>query len=161
MNEARISHEFQINNFQGDQEKLAEWFDTFRFQVTRRNLTGDIDPNGPVITYNTNSGSDQYPGADLTDPAEYEDCAAHDLHPFKKNVPLQNILAQLQPAGIPCFLYYSRWAEFRGRENYIAKNFYIYDGSAEEMQIFCNEDHVQSWKALPAILNGKSGIGRR
>ena len=161
MNEVRLSYEFQINNFQGDQEKLAEWFDTFRFQITRRNLAGEIDPDGPVITYNTCSGSNQYPGADLTDPAEYEDCAAHELHPFQKNYPLQTILAQLQPAGIPCFLYYSRWAEFRGREDYIVKNFYIHDGTAEEMQIFCNEDPVKSWKELQAILTGKNSIAKK
>ena len=155
MNEARISYEFQINNFQGNWEKLVKWFDTFRFQITRRNLAGEIDPNGPVITYNTNSGTDQYPGADLTDPGEYEDCAAHELHPFNKNYPLQTVLAQLQPAGIPCFLYYSRWAEFRGRENYTVKNFYIHDGTAEEMQMFCYEDPIPSWKELLNLLNAK------
>ena len=155
MEKARLSYEFQINNFQGNREKLEEWFDTFGFQVARRNLAGEIDPNGPIITYNTNSGDNQYPGADLTDPAEYEDCAAHDLHPFRKNYPLQTVLAQLQPAGIPCFLYYFRWAEFRGREDYMVKNFYIHDGSAEEMQMFCSEDPVQSWKELQEIINEK------
>ena len=149
MDIARFSCEFQINNFQGDQEKLAEWFDTFRFQVTRRNLAGDIDPNGPVITYNTKSGTDQYPGVDLTDPAEYADCAAHDLHPYRRNYPLQTILAKLQPAGISCFLYYSRWMKFRGHDDYIVKIFHIHDGLAEEMQIFCNEDSIRSGNELP------------
>lgn len=155
MDIARLSCEFQINNFQGDWEKLSEWFETFGFQITRRNQTGEIDPSGPIITYNTSSGSNRYPGVDLTDPAEYEDCAAHDLHPFRKNYPLQTVLAQLQPAGIPCFLYYFRWAEFRGREDYIVKNFYIHDGMAEEMQMFCSEDPMQSWQELLEILNRK------
>ncbi|MBR4664634.1 MAG: hypothetical protein IKO93_12240 [Lentisphaeria bacterium] len=148
MDIARCSCEFQFNNFQGDQEKLSEWFSTFQFQVSRRNLTGEIDPNGPVITYNTKSGNDQYPGMNLTDPAEYADCAAHDLHPYKRNYPLQTILAQLQPAGISCFLYYSRWVEFRGREDRIVKIFHIHDGLAEEMQMFCNEDYIRSGKEL-------------
>ena len=148
MDIARFSCEFQINNFQGDQEKLSEWFSTFQFQVSHRNLTGEIVPNGPVITYNTKSGNDQYPGMDLTEPAEYVDCAAHDLHPFKRNYPLQTILAQLQPTGIPCFLYFSKWMEFRGHEDYVVKNFYIHDGTAETMQIFCNEDSIRSGKEL-------------
>ena len=152
---ANISFEFQINNFRGDREKLSEWFDTFGFQITRRNPAGDIDPNGSVITYNTVSGNDQYPGVDLTDPAEYEDCAAHDLHPYRRNYPLQTILARLQPAGIPCFLYFSRWMEFRGREDYQVKNYYIHDGTAEEMQIFCNEDPFKTWREIQSILNGK------
>lgn len=155
MDKAILSYEFQINNFQGDREKLAEWFDTFGFEVTRRNHAGEIDPDGPIITYNTNSGDNHYPGADLTDPAEYEDCAAHDLHPFERNFPLQTILAQLQPAGTPCFLYYAGWMEFRGRENYTVKNFYIHDGRAEEMQMFCYEDPMESWKELLDILNAK------
>ena len=155
MDSVRFSCEFQIDNFRGSREKLSEWFGTFRFQVTRRNLTGEIDPNGPVITYNTRSGTDQYPGVDLTDPAEYADCAAHDLHPFKRNCPLQTILAQLQPAGIPCFLYYSGWTEFRGRENHISKIFHIHDGLPEEMQIFCNEEPCGSWKERQKIPHEK------
>ena len=148
MDIAKFSCEFQINNFQGNWEKLSEWFNTFQFQVTRRNLTGEIDPNGPVITYNTKSGTDQYPGVDLTDPAEYADCAAHDLHPYKRNYPLQTILAQLQPAGISCFLYCSRWMKFLGRKDYIVKIFHIHDGLAEEMQMFCHEDSIRSGKEL-------------
>lgn len=144
MDTANIRFEFQINNFQGNQEKLSEWFDAFGFQITRRSLTGDIDPNGPIITYNTVSGDDQYPGLDLTDPAEYEDCAAHDLHPFRRNVPLQTILARLQPAGIPCFLHYSGWTEFRGRTAHQVKNFFIHDGAAEEMRMFCYEGRAGS-----------------
>lgn len=153
--EVMISCEFQINNFQGDAAGLAGWFDTFGFQVTRRNLAGEIDPDGPIITYNTNSGDNLYPGTDLTDPAEYEDCAAHELHPFRRNSPLQSVLAQLQPPAVPCFLYYARWAEFRGREDYLVKNFYIHDGVAEEMQMFCGDDPAASWRELQEILRGK------
>ena len=93
---------------------------------------------------------------DLTDPAEYGDCAAHELHPFRQNVPLQTVLARLQPAGIPCFLYYARWTEFRGREEYAVKNFYIHDGTAEEMRIFCNEDPLETWNELRNLLRGKA-----